>query len=66
MKKIISIFILILSACTCMAQYHVESPDGGIRVNLQSNKGRKGASKFVVPTKMTMKVLRRRAHQLQT
>lgn len=56
MKKIISIFILILSACTCMAQYHVESSNGEIRVDLQSNKGRKGASKFLVPTKMMMKV----------
>ncbi len=56
MKKIVSLFVLILCACTCMAQYHVESPNGEIRVNFQSNKGRKGASKFFVPTKMTMTV----------
>ncbi len=56
MKKIVSLFVLILCACTCMAQYYVESPNQELRVTLQSNRGRKGASKFLVPTKMTMKV----------
>lgn len=56
MRKFISLFVLILCACTCMAQYYVESPNKELRVTLHSNKGRKGASKFFVPLKMTMKV----------
>ena len=56
MKKIVSLFVLILCACTCMAQYYVESPNQELRVTLHSNRGRKGSSKFFVPLKMTMKV----------
>ena len=56
MRKIVSLFILILCACTCMAQYSVESPDRTVRVSLESNRGRKGMSKFFVPLKMKMKV----------
>ncbi len=56
MKKTVSLFVLFLCACTCMAQYYVESPDGELRVDLQTNKGRKGASKFLVPQKMIMRV----------
>lgn len=60
MRKIVSFFILILCACTCMAQYYVESPNKELRVTLHSNRGRKGASKFLVPMKMTMKVFSER------
>ncbi len=56
MRKFVSLFILILCACTCMAQYTVTSPDRTVRVNLDSNRGRKGMSKFFVPLKMRMRV----------
>lgn len=56
MKKIISILFLILSAGLCSAQYLIQSPNEKLRVTLHSNRARKGASKFLVPTKMEMKV----------
>lgn len=45
-----------LCTCTCMAQYYLESPNKDLRVTLHSNRGRRGASVFLVPQKMTMKV----------
>lgn len=56
MKKSIAIIVLILHASLCAAQYLLESPDKSVVVTLWSNRGRKGASKFLVPNKMTMNV----------
>ena len=56
MKKTLSILVMLLSAYMCQAQYLLQSPDESVRVTLHSNRSRKGASKFLVPTKMTMKV----------
>lgn len=56
MKKTVFTLLLILQATLCVAQYQVTSPNNELKVTLQTNKGRKGASKFLVPTKMTMKV----------
>ncbi len=56
MKKSIAIILLILHASLCAAQYLLESPDKSVVVTLWSNRGRKGASKFLVPNKMTMNV----------
>lgn len=56
MKKSITIIVLILHACLCAAQYTIESPNQSVKVSLQTNRNRKGASKYLVPTKMTMRV----------
>lgn len=56
MKKTMLTIALMLCACTCVAQYYLESPDKELRVTLHSNRGRKGMSKYLVPQKMTMKV----------
>lgn len=56
MKKLLIIIALVLQTSICVAQYAVYSPNGELSVSLNTNKSRKGASKFLIPTKMTMKV----------
>ena len=60
MKKISFILFLLLNASMCWAQFLIQSPNENVRVTLHSNRARKGASKFLVPTKMTMKVFNQR------
>ena len=56
MKRAIFSILLILCFSIGWAQYFVSSPDGSYRVNLQTNRSRKGASKIFVPTRMMMRV----------
>ncbi|MBO7557628.1 MAG: glycoside hydrolase family 97 N-terminal domain-containing protein [Bacteroidaceae bacterium] len=56
MKRTIFTILLALCVSTSWAQYFLDSPDQSFRVNLTSNRERKGASKFFVPTRMMMQV----------
>ncbi len=56
MKRLISILLTLIIALAAHAQYELTSPDGNIQVALRTNRARKGASRFFVPTKMTMDV----------
>lgn len=47
---------LIVNVCLCQAQYLLTSPNEELRVALQTNRERKGASKFLVPAKRTLRV----------
>lgn len=44
------------NAFMCWSQYLLTSPDEELRMTLHTNRERKGASKFLVPTKRTLKV----------
>ncbi len=56
MKRAIFSILLILCFSAGWAQYFVSSPDGSYRVSLNTNRSRKGASRFFVPTRMMMQV----------
>lgn len=56
MKKILLLSLLLFNAFVCQAQYQLTSPNEELRVNIQTNRERKGASKFLVPTKRTLRV----------
>ena len=50
MKKLLIIIALVLQTSICVAQYAVYSPNGELSVSLNTNKSRKGASKFLMVT----------------
>ncbi len=56
MKRAFFTILLTLCFSTGWAQYFLNSPDESYRVNLNSNRERKGASRFFVPTRMMMQV----------
>ena len=56
MKKVILILLLMLSIPTCRAQFDVSSPNETVHVFLTSNRERKGASRYFVPTYMNMRI----------
>lgn len=57
MKQILTAIIALMCIVPGVhAQYKVNSPDGSIRVELNTNRDRKGLRKFVVPTLMAIRV----------